>query len=63
MSSRRRHQTVADLSTQDGSDEPEGGQDAFDLPVSSSDLSDARIYMLSEAISRSLKNTLKNLKR
>ena len=57
MSNLRRHKTVSDLSTKNGSDD----QENVDLSVPSSDISDPRIFMISEAISRSLQSSFKGL--
>ena len=55
MSNLRRHKTVSDLSTQDGSDD----QENVDLSVTLPDISDPRIFMITEPISRSLRSSFK----
>ena len=57
MSNLRRHKTVSDLSTQDGSDD----QENVDLSVPSLDISDPGIFMITEAISHSLQSSFKGL--
>ena len=53
MSNLRRHKTVSDLSTQDGSDD----QENVDLSIPSPEITDSRIFMITEAIPRSLQSS------
>ena len=57
MSNLRRHKTVSDLSTQDGSDD----QENVGLSVTSLDISDPRIFMITEVIPRPLQSSFKGL--
>ena len=57
MSNFCRHKTVSDLYTQDGSDD----QENVDFSVPSPDIGDPRIFMINEAISRSLQSSFKGL--
>ena len=57
MSDLRRQKNVSDLCTQDGSDD----QENVDLSVTSPDISDPRIFMITEHISRYLHSSFKGL--
>ena len=57
MSDLHRQKNVSDLSTQDGSDD----QENVDLSVTSPDISEPHIFMLTEAISHSLHSSFKGL--
>ena len=57
MSNLRRQKTLSDLSTQDGSDD----QENIDLSVTSPDISDPRVFMMTEAISRSHHSSFEGL--
>ena len=53
----RRHETLPDLSTQDGLGVPDSRPDGLGLPSQPTDIADPRIFMLSEAIKQTLSSS------